>query len=502
MNTTIKTLQSTPDGKDGVLILKQQENGRSVGIFAKVAAMLAMTIVLAGNAMALALPDFESLVKQKGKAVVKISVTAQQKMTSAQPGTPQFNQDELPDNLRKFFENNPQFAPRNTPRPDGRRNSGFGSGFIMSEDGYIVTNAHVVADAAEITVSLPDRREYRATLIGSDPRTDVALLKVDATGLPILELGDSDGLNVGQWVLAIGTPFGFDYTATQGIVSALSRSLPNENYVPFIQTDVAVNPGNSGGPLFNTDGQVIGVNSQIFSQSGGYMGLSFAIPSNVVKTVAAQLKDNGYVSRGWLGVLIQNVNLDLAESFGMDRPEGALVSKVTPDSPAHEAGLQTGDVILSFNGTRIGQSSHLPPLVGVIPVGQSVEVEVLRNGVMKKLSVTIAELAEDREIIKTGSVETDNESRLGVVVAELTQDQREALGELKSGVIVQSVDPQGVAALAGIVEGDVLVSFNQQGIDSVDALVGLVKAAPAGEPVAVLIQRNNSPLFTALTLPE
>lgn len=502
MNTAMKTFQPLPHGKEGQLMRREQHSGKRVGVFAKVAAMLAMTIVLAGNAMALALPDFESLVKQKGKAVVKISVTAQQKMTSAQPQAPQISPEDMPEFFRKYFEGNPEFAPRGAPQPDSRRGGGFGSGFIMSEDGYIVTNAHVVAGATEIMVSLPDRRQYRATLIGADPRTDVALLKVDANGLPTLELGDSDGLNVGQWVLAIGTPFGFDYTATQGIVSALSRSLPNENYVPFIQTDVAVNPGNSGGPLFNTEGQVIGVNSQIFSRSGGYMGLSFAIPSNVVETVVAQLKDNGYVSRGWLGVLIQNVNLDLAESFGMDRPEGALVSKVTPDSPAQAAGLQTGDVILSFNGARIGQSSHLPPLVGVIPVGQSVDVEVLRNGKMKNISVTIAELAEDREIIKTGSVDTDNESRLGVEVAELTDDQRKALGDIESGVIVQSVDPQGVAALAGIVEGDVLVSFNQQGIDSVDSLVDLVKSAPAGEPVAVLIQRNNSPLFTALTLPE
>ena len=501
MNTVIKTNHSPPQGKGEPLMRQDKVSGRGVGLIARVTAMLAMTIVLAGNAMALELPDFETLVKEKGKAVVKIAVTAQQKLTSAQPEVPPLNQGEIPEALRKFFEENPQLSPRGAPRPDGRRSGGFGSGFILSEDGFIVTNAHVVAGAAEITVSLPDRRQYRATLVGSDPRTDVALLKVEATGLPILEFGDSDGLNVGQWVLAIGTPFGFDYTATQGIVSALSRSLPNENYVPFIQTDVAVNPGNSGGPLFNVEGQVVGVNSQIFSQSGGYIGLSFAIPANVVKTVVTQLKDNGYVSRGWLGVLIQNVDLDLAESFGMDRPEGALVSKVTDASPAKKAGLQTGDVILSFNGTQIGQSSHLPPLVGVVPVGQSVELDVLRNGEMMKISVTIAELAEDREIIKTASVENDKESRLGVVVAALTQEQRKELGGVEFGVIVQSVDPQGVAALAGIVEGDVMISFNQKVVDSVQALVDLVKAAPAGEPVAVLIQRNENPLFTALTLP-
>ena len=302
-------------------------------------------------------------------------------------------------------------------------------------------------------------------------------------------------------MLAIGTPFGFDYTATQGIVSALSRSLPNENYVPFIQTDVAVNPGNSGGPLFNTEGKVIGVNSQIFSRSGGYMGLSFAIPSNVVKTVVAQLKDSGYVSRGWLGVLIQNVDQSLAESFGMDRPEGALVSKVTDDSPAKTAGLKTGDVILEFNGQKVGQSSHLPPIVGAVPVGSTVDVKVLRGGSMKTLPVTIAELAEDRQVMRTGSLKTDSDSRLGVVVAPLTGEQRESM-DVDNGVIVKSVDPEGVAALAGIIEDDVIVSFNQSEVDSVEALAKLVKTAPTGESVAVLIHRNNSPLFTALTLPE
>ncbi len=466
-------------------------DSRPMNLLAGLAMLLAMSLVFAGNALALALPDFESLVKQQGKAVVKISVTAQQQMTNA----PQFNEEEMPEFFRKYFENNPQpFGG-----PEGRQSSGFGSGFIMSEDGYIVTNAHVVKDASEITVALPDRRQYKAELIGADPRTDVALLKVDASGLPTLELGDSDDLNVGQWVLAIGTPFGFDYTATQGIVSALSRSLPNENYVPFIQTDVAVNPGNSGGPLFNTEGKVVGVNSQIFSRSGGYMGLSFAIPANVVKTVVAQLKETGYVSRGWLGVLIQNVDLSLAESFGMDRPEGALISKVTDNSPAADAGLKTGDIILEFDGQKIGQSSNLPPVVGAIPVGDTVDIKVLRNGAMKTLPVTIAELTEDRQITHTSSVETDNESRLGVAVASLSSEEMEQLG-VDAGVIVKSVDPQGVAALAGIVEGDVLVSFNQQEIDSVDQLAKLVKDAPAGESVAVLIQRNNNPLFTALTL--
>jgi serine protease Do len=465
----------------------------AVSFFAGLSMLIVLSVLMTGKAMAFALPDFETLVKQHGKAVVKISVTGQQRLTNA----PQFDPELMPEPFRRFFEENPgQFNS-----PDNRRSSGFGSGFILSEDGYIVTNAHVVDNASEITVALPDRRQYTAELVGADPRTDLAVLKINASDLPTLELGDSDALNVGQWVLAIGTPFGFDYTATQGIVSALSRSLPNENYVPFIQTDVAVNPGNSGGPLFNTEGKVIGVNSQIFSRSGGYMGLSFAIPSNVVKTVVAQLKDNGYVSRGWLGVLIQNVDKSLAESFGMDRPEGALVSRVTADSPADEAGLKTGDVIVEFNGQKIGQSSNLPPIVGAVPVGSTVDVKVMRGGKMQTLPVTIAELAEDRQVSLTRNKTTDDESRLGIAVAPMTEEQRESI-DVENGVVVQSVDPQGVAALAGIVSGDVIVSFNQSDVDSVDTLASLVREAPAGESIAVLIHRNDNPLFTALTLPE
>jgi len=243
--------------------------------------------------------------------------------------------------------------------------------FVLTEDGYVVTNAHVVRNASEISIGLPDGREFDAQIIGADDRTDVAVLKIEATGLPVLELGDSDTLKVGQWVLTIGSPFGFEYTATQGIVSAVGRSLPSENYVPLIQTDVAVNPGNSGGPLFDLDGKVVGVNSRIVSRSGGFTGLSFAIPVNVVRSVADQLRDKGYVTRGWLGVVIQDLNLPLAESFGLDRPAGALVSEVTEGSPAADAGLIVGDVIIEFNGSAVNLSSDLPPLVGNMPVDET-----------------------------------------------------------------------------------------------------------------------------------
>jgi len=463
-------------------------------------ALLAIT-AMTGNARAFALPDFETLVKQHGQAVVKISVSAEQKRTTAGPGSPQFDREQLPEFFRRYFENMPQDeVPGGSARPRSRP-MGSGSGFILSSDGYIVTNAHVVDGGSEITVSLPDRRQFEATLVGADKRTDLALLKVNATGLPVLALGDSDSLNVGQWVLAIGSPFGFEYTATQGIVSALSRSLPDENYVPFIQTDVAVNPGNSGGPLFNTKGEVVGVNSQIFSRSGGYMGLSFAIPSNVVKTVVNQLRDTGYVSRGWLGVMIQGVDKTLADSFGLDRPQGALVARVTEDSPAYKAGIQAGDVILAFNGTAIARSSNLPPLVGATPIGEPVDVKVLRNREQLVIPVTIAELAEDRQVVAAaGALEQEDEGRLGVSVSALSSEQLAEYG-VKNGVLVNSVDPDGVAAVAGIIKGDVLVTFDHKPVGSVGQLASLVKNAESGWSVAVLLQRGDTPLFTALTMP-
>ncbi len=456
--------------------------------------LLFVSSMFAQKALALEVPNFEQLVEQQGSAVVKISISGKRQVSMPNFEGPGFQGQELPEQLRRYFEN----LPRNQ-MPESQPRAGFGSGFIISEDGYVVTNAHVVDDASEITVTLPDRREFVAELIGSDKRSDIAVLKVEGSDLPTLTLGDSSNAKVGQWVLAIGSPFGFEYTATQGIISAVSRSLPDENYVPFIQTDVAVNPGNSGGPLFDTNGEVIGVNSQIYSRSGGYMGLSFAIPVNVVKSVVAQLQDTGYVSRGWLGVLIQNVDQSLAQSFGLDRSSGALVSKVTDNSPAAAAGLKTGDIILSFNNTEIDRSSQLPPLVGLIPVGDSVDVEVLRKRERINLSVTIAELEEDRAI-QTSSKEQNSDttdSRLGLGVSELTAELKEQYGY---GVLVESVNPQGVAAAAGIRSGDILMSFNQTEIESVKQLSNLVKDAPANEPLAVLVQREDTSLFAALTL--
>lgn len=451
---------------------------------------------LATKTYAIDLPDFEGLVRDQGKAVVKVTVSATLTPENETDRLPNFNEDELPEFFQRFFEGLPD-SPE-TPR-GAEPTAGFGSGFVLSEDGYVVTNAHVVRNAAAISVDLPDGREFDAEIVGTDDRTDVALLKVEANSLPTLELGDSDNLKVGQWVLAIGSPFGFEYTATQGIVSALSRSLPTENYVPFIQTDVAVNPGNSGGPLFDLDGKVIGVNSQIFSRSGGYMGLSFAIPINVVNSVAMQLRDQGYVSRGWLGVTIQDINRQLAESFGLDRPAGALIAQVTDGSPAADAGLIVGDVILSFNGSPISQSSDLPPLVGNTPVGEVSDVELIRNKERMNLEVVIRELMEDRTT--PGTVQDNKQPALGLTMVPLNAEQKAVL-EVDNGLLVGEVEQDSPAALAGIAKGDVLISFDQVSVISNTQLRQLVEGAERGKSIAVLIHRKKKPIFAALTIPR
>ena len=445
--------------------------------------LIACCLVASPKVLAYTTPDYEQLVKEHGKAVVKVSVSGRTSRSDASRQLP-----DLPPQFRYFFDNIPQ---QQQPA------SGFGSGFVISEDGYIVTNAHVVDNAEEVKIEFPDRTEYVAEIVGSDERSDIALLKISATDLPTVNIGDSDDINVGQWVLAIGSPFGFEYTATQGIVSAVSRSLPDENYVPFIQTDAAVNPGNSGGPLFDTEGNVIGVNAQIYSRSGGYMGLSFAIPINVAMSVVEQIKANGYVSRGWLGVYIQNVDQPLAKSFGLERPMGALVSRVTKGSPAHEAGIEVGDVILSFNHTEISKSSELPPLVGLVPVGEEVVLELKRDRQLMTLPLTIAEL-DDGEPRTTPTSGNRANSSLGVTIAELSEQRREELGG--TGVLVQRVDSASAAERAGIRSRDVIVSFNQKDVTSASQLQRLVTEAPTGEPLPVLIQRNNSPMFLALTL--
>ncbi|MEE4379182.1 MAG: DegQ family serine endoprotease [Candidatus Competibacteraceae bacterium] len=452
-------------------------------------ALLLFSLVTA-QVLAAALPDFTQLIAQNKDAVVSINATRKSgDRADAIPHNPQ-----VPDMFKHFFE---QFPDRQ-PTPNARS---AGSGFIISADGYVLTNAHVVANTEQVTVTLNDRSEFPAKLIGADENTDLALLKVNADGLPTVKLGDSEQLKVGQWVFAIGAPFGFQHSATQGVISALSRSLPDGTYVPFIQTDVAVNPGNSGGPLFDLDGNVIGINSQIYSRSGGYMGLSFAIPVNVAKNIVEQLKTNGYASHGWLGVLIQDMNQALAQSFGLDKPAGALVAQVTPDSPAAKAGLRAGDVIVNYNGKRINRSGDLPPLVGATATGSQVPVDILREGKKMSMTLTIGELENKSERLSMNRSDAATaDSPLGLAVEQLNDAERKELG-VANGVLVAGVDPEGVAAAAGIRPRDVILSFNQQPVKNAAQLKQLISAAPKGKPAAVQIQRQQQALFVAVPIP-
>nr|WP_177410604.1 DegQ family serine endoprotease [Pseudomonas sp. SDI] len=464
-----------------------------------VAAVLMLGQVV--SAQAEALPDFTTLVEQASPAVVNIST--KQKLPERKYAAGQMPDLEgLPPGLREFFERSMPQAPR-SPRGDRQREAqSLGSGFIISSDGYILTNNHVVADADEIVVRLSDRSELQAKLVGTDPRTDVALLKVEGKDLPTVKLGDSEKLKVGEWVLAIGSPFGFDHSVTKGIVSAKGRTLPNDTYVPFIQTDVAINPGNSGGPLFNMNGEVVGINSQIFTRSGGFMGLSFAIPIDVAIDVSNQLKKDGKVSRGWLGVVIQEVNKDLAESFGLDKPAGALVAQVLEDGPAAKGGLQVGDVILSMNGQPIVMSADLPHLVGGLKDGAKAKLEIIRNGKRQNLDVTIGALPEDDQEVSTGangSIERSS-NRLGVSVADLSAEQKKTL-ELKGGVVIKEVQ-DGPAALIGLRPGDVISHLNNQAISSAKEFTEIAKELPKNRSVSMRVLRQGRASFITFKLAE
>lgn len=453
-------------------------------------------------AQARELPDFTDIVTKTSPAVVNISTS--QKIKQHPPQMPHGEMPRAPDGtpyddfFRRFF---------GEPGGDGGdgeefSNQSLGSGFIISADGYILTNDHVIKDADEIVVRLNNRQEYVAKVVGSDARSDVALLKIDAKNLPTVKVGRSANLKVGEWVLAIGSPFDFDHSVTAGIVSALGRSLPNENYVPFIQTDVAINPGNSGGPLFNLDAEVVGINSQIYSRTGGFMGLSFTIPIDLAMDVVDQLKNKGSVTRGWLGILIQDVTRDLAESFGMDHPGGALVAQVLPGSPAEKAGIKVGDVVLEFNNTQIDDSASLPPIVGRIQVGEEATVKLLRDGKPKVVKIKIGELPpeDDIKLASRGS-EGTSDNRLGVVVKELTPEQRSSLERKKTGVFVEDVTG-GPARAAGLRRGDIILMVNNMDVKSVSHFQQLAKDLPKGKSVPMLVQRDAGPMFLALKIPD
>ncbi|GIZ11142.1 DegQ family serine endoprotease [Pseudomonas sp. NCCP-436] len=445
------------------------------------------------------LPDFTELVESASPAVVNISTRQKmpERSMAGQSGLPDL--EGLPPIFREFLERSIPQMPR-SPGERQREAQSLGSGFIISPDGYVLTNNHVVADADEIIVRLSDRSELEARLVGADPRSDVALLKVEGSGLPTVPLGKADDLKVGEWVLAIGSPFGFDHSVTAGIVSAKGRSLPTENYVPFIQTDVAINPGNSGGPLFNLKGEVVGINSQIFTRSGGFMGLSFAIPMEVAMQVADQLKAEGRVTRGWLGVVIQEVNKDLAESFGLNKPAGALVAQVLEGGPADKGGLQVGDVILSLNGKPIVVSADLPHLVGGLKPGERAEMEVVRDGSRQKLALTIGTLPEEGQELAAAGIGGGERSsnRLGVTVAELTSEQKKSL-DLRGGVVVKEV-LNGPAAMIGLRPGDVITHLNNQTIDSAENFARVAKALPKNRSVSMRVLRQGRASFITFKL--
>ncbi|MEM1112727.1 MAG: Do family serine endopeptidase [Pseudomonadota bacterium] len=438
------------------------------------------------------LPEFRDIVRENSPAVVKILVQG-----GSQPAGQDLDSEQIPDYLRRFFEfrGNPQQRPR----------AAMGSGFVISNDGFVVTNNHVVEGAESVIVRLSDRREYDAEVIGTDPRSDLALLRIEADELTPLGLAENDSLEVGEWVLAIGSPFGLDYSVTAGIVSAKGRSLPterNENYVPFIQTDVAINPGNSGGPLFNLDGEVVGVNSQIFTRSGGSIGLSFAIPVSVVRNVVSQLKADGRVTRGWLGVTIQDVDKTLAESFGLERPRGALIAQLAPDGPADQAGLEPGDVILTFDGKDIPTSSDLPHVVGLLAPGSEVDVEIIRDQQRRTIDVEVGGLgADDSFSLTAGSMGDEQGDRLGLVVESAPEEAIDRLG-ISGGVLVREVIPASPAAEAGLQSGDVITLVGNKPVKSKEAFERAVTDLDDGASVPLRLIRRGSPLFVGLKLKD
>jgi serine protease Do len=432
------------------------------------------------------LPDFAELAERQGPAVVNISTTSTARGQQALP--PGAEED-------PFFDFFRRFGP---PQPRDYEARSLGSGFIISNDGYILTNAHVVDAADEITVRLTDKREFKAKVVGTDKRTDVAVLKIEAASLPVVAIGDPGKLRVGEWVIAIGSPFGFDNTVTAGIVSAKGRSLPQENFVPFIQTDVAINPGNSGGPLFNLKGEVVGINNMIFSRTGGFMGVSFAIPIDVAVDVAKQLQTTGRVSRGRIGVVIQEVTKELADSFGLPRAAGALVNSIEKGGPADKAGIQASDVILKFDNKEIDSSNELPRMVAATRPGAKATVQVWRKGERKDLQIMVGETPEERGAARRSQGNKpagETLGKLGLTVAEVTAEQRRELN-VAGGVFVESAE--GVSARAGIRRGDVILAVNNQEIKSVEEFTRLVAPGDKPRTVALLVKRKEGSIYVPL----
>ena len=467
---------------------------RSLNAFAgRLHVLLWAVVVLAGAARAADLPDFTELAERQGPAVVNISTTQTVRGVRGMPGLDE--NDPMSEFLRRYFARPPGGARE-------YENKSLGSGFIIGADGYILTNAHVVEAADEILVRLTDKREFKAKLVGADKRTDVALIKIEAGGLPRVKLGDPSRLRVGEWVIAIGSPFGFDNSVTAGIVSAKGRELPQENLVPFIQTDVAINPGNSGGPLFNMKGEVVGINSQIYSRSGGYMGLSFSIPIDVAMDVQAQLRAAGRVSRGRMGVVIQEVNKDLAESFGLPRAGGALVSSVEKGGPADKAGLQAGDIVLKFDGKAVNASGDLPRIVGATRPGTRVPLQVWRRGSTRDLSLVVAEIPEEKLDARTarrGARPEAPGNALGLGLSELTTQQRQELG-IAGGLLVEEVS--GAGAHTELRPGDIILALIDKGVTTevktVRQLDQLLSRYDKSANATLLVRRGNAQSFVTI----
>jgi serine protease Do len=470
-----------------------------------IAGFLFVFLSLTAQAQNRGLPDFTELVEKQGAAVVNISTTqlVRNNGRSAQP-FPFDEDDPMFDLFRRFMPRQPgaQGAPTMPGSPREIESRSLGSGFIVSADGYILTNAHVVESADEILVRLTDKREFKAKVIGTDKRTDVALIKIDITGLPVVRLGDPNLLKVGEWVVAIGSPFGFDNSVTAGIVSAKGRALPQENFVPFIQTDAAINPGNSGGPLFNMKGEVVGINSQIYSRSGGFMGISFAIPIDVAMEVQGQLRASGKVSRGRIGIVIQEVTKDLAESFGLPKAQGAAVSAVEKGSPAEKAGIEPGDVILKYDGKLVTSSSELPRLVGATRPGTKVTIQLWRKGTAKDISLVIGEIPEEKIAQKNGKATKPVEqaaNRLGLVVAELTAEQKRDL-KVSGGLLIEDV--RGNTSRADLRAGDVILALISRGVSTdiknVDQFNKLLSQFDKAANVTLLVRRGEMQTFITI----
>ena len=445
------------------------------------------------------IPDFSGLVETYGPAVVNISAKHVVKRAALRGNggnqLPIDPSDPFYQFYKHFFGGMPGMQGGDGGDVPDQPSASLGSGFIVSSDGYILTNAHVVDGANVVTVKLTDKREFKAKVVGADKQSDVAVLKIDAGNLPTVKIGDPRQSKVGQWVVAIGSPYGFDNTVTSGIISAKSRSLPNENYTPFIQTDVPVNPGNSGGPLFNLQGEVIGINSMIYSQTGGFQGLSFAIPINEAIKVKDDIVKTGHVSRGRLGVAVQGMNQTLANSFGMQKPQGALVSSVDPGGPAAKAGLQPGDVILSVNGEPVTDSSALPSQIAGLAPGSTAAVQVWRDKGTKDLKVTSGSLSDSKVASDNADQPTQLQGRLGVAVRPLTPEEKSSAA-ISHGLLVQQSG--GAAESAGIQPGDVILAVNGRPVASVDQLKQMV--AGAGNSIALLIQRDNAQIFVPVDL--